>query len=85
MTPVFYTLQIYFGRDPATDNPFVHEFKDVEYDGTKDLNTWLTEVRQKLYTTGFNIATSPTTIQFINPLLIHTAYLIRQDKKFGTT
>lgn len=75
----YYTLQITYG---GTGKPNVEEFKDME-PGSMAFGTWKNMLREKLYSTGFALQTAPGTWEFISPLRIHTAYLIRQDRKIG--
>lgn len=77
--PNYYTLQIHYG---GTEKPKVEERKDLNC-GTMAENEWLRTLREKLFTTGFHVVTAPGTIEFISPWHIHTAFLIKQDKKFG--
>lgn len=76
--PVYYTLQIQYD---STTQPKAIEFRDLTPDG-KDPNIWADELRGKLYTIGFKHTTAPGTIEFVSPLRIITAYLIKQEKKF---
>jgi hypothetical protein len=77
----YYTMQIHYG---GTNKPQVEELKDLhsEIETADAERQWLRAVREKIYTTGFQVRTSPTTLEFISPLRIHTVYMIRQDKKF---
>lgn len=78
----YYTLQVKYGNSL---NPSTIEFKDL-CPGTTDeklIRDWQRKMRENLWTTGFQIETAAGTFQFISPFLIHTAYLILQDGKYG--
>ncbi len=76
----YYTLQIKYG---GTTNPQTEELKDLTSPPEKE-KEFIRSIREKLYTTGFQIETSPGVAwEFISPFRIHTVYLLKQDKKFG--
>lgn len=79
MADKYFTLQIHWGDSGA---PTITELKDLT-PGDLELNTWKKLVRQNLYTTGFNLETAPGTTKFVSPFLVHSAYLIQQDKKYS--
>lgn len=81
--PIYYTLQVQYGSSLKHETA---EFKDMEFtEGTgKTESVWRHEIRQRLYTTGFTLETAIGTWEFISPLRVHTAYLIKQPNKHGT-
>lgn len=76
----YYTLQIHYGG--TTAKPEIEERKDLNA-GTLEETEWITQLRAKLYTTGFAKKTAPGAWEFISPFRIHTVFLIKQDKKYG--
>jgi len=76
----YYTLQILYG---STNEPTTHEFKDME--GVGDNPAAIEQLQQRLYTSGFKVRTSPTTIELISPLRIYRAFLIKQPSKYATS
>jgi hypothetical protein len=75
----YYTFQIHYG---PSDKPLVFEAKDL-FPGTQDFIYWSRDLRSKLFTTGFMIQSTEICWEFISPFRIHTAYLIKQEGKFG--
>lgn len=75
----YYTLQIHYGD---TKENKIEELKDLN-PGTMEEKAWIKALREKLFTSGFHVRTSPSTLEFISPFRIHTAFLIRQDKKYS--
>lgn len=75
----YYTLQIHFGSSIKAE---VHELKDLN-PGTMEEKAWISSLRAKIYTTGFNIETAPGTIQLISPFIVTKIFLIKQDGKFA--
>jgi len=76
--PNYWTLQITYG---GTAKPLVEERKDLNC-GTMEERAWIRQIRERLYTTGFEVQTAPGTWEFISPFRIHTALLIMQDRKY---
>lgn len=75
----YYTLQIHYGNTP---NNSTEELKDLPCEQGRE-KEWMKDLRQRLYTTGFQIQTAPGAWEFISPFRIHTVFLIKQDKKYG--
>jgi len=78
----FFTLQVYYTNQKGGIQHSVIEFKDLEPNGTHE-KTWRNMVREKLFTTGFEIETSPGNYEFVSPFRVHYAMLLKQDKKYG--
>lgn len=78
----YYTLQIQYGSSIKQEN---FEIKDLEFVPEAGLPEfqWRQNIQRRIYTIGFTIETAKGTWEFISPLRIHTAYLIRQAQKFG--
>lgn len=75
----YYTLQIHYH---GTTKVEIEELKDLHCD-TMEETAWIKLLRERLYMSGFTIRTSPSTVEFISPLRINTAYLIKQDRKYN--
>lgn len=80
----YYTLQIHYNAPTSAQWP-----KGIAVDERKDLNcgqmeekAWITMIREKLYATGFQVQTGGGCYEFISPLRIHTAYLLKQDRQY---
>lgn len=80
----YYTLQINYNVPTSPQWP-----KGVATEERKDLNcgameekAWITMVREKIFTTGFQIQTSSGCWEFISPLRINTVYLLKQDRQY---
>lgn len=80
MDKIYYTLQIKYG---GTENPEIEEMKDLSHGESDTFLRWSSELRSRLFTTGFQIQTSPIAWEFISPFRIHTAILLKQDKKYA--
>jgi hypothetical protein len=76
----YFTLQITYqnGKDQTTI-----EFKDMETAGVA-FNLWASNIRERLFRTGFNVAVSGSATRLINPFHVIDAYLIKQVGKYGT-
>lgn len=81
MTNEYYTLQITYSL-VNTSGTKVEERKDLTPEGTP-VSIWIRTIREKLFTTGFQVNTSPTTIEFVAPYRIREVYLIKQPNKFA--
>lgn len=79
---IYYTLQIHYGTLAA---PEIYETKDLAYDTGSAVaeHLWRERICERIYAHGFVKQTSPGTWELISPLQINTAFLIKQDKKFG--
>lgn len=42
---------------------------------------WITQLREKLYSTGFTVVIADDTYEFISPFKIHCIYLVKQQIK----
>jgi len=81
MNPKYYTLQIVYNL-VNTSGSKVEERKDLHPDGTPE-SIWIRSIREKLFASGFQVNTSPTTIEFIAPYRIREVFLILQPGKFA--
>lgn len=81
----YWTLQVTFSEvKNGQAETVTEEFRDMEPTPGADFRAWSKMIREKLYTTGIQIETSPgVAYEFIAPHRIHTAYLIKQPMKLG--
>ncbi len=75
----YYTLQIKYG---STKEPETEELKDLATTPETE-KKFISDIRERLFTTGFQISTAPGTWEFISPFRIITVFFIKQDKKYG--
>lgn len=77
-----YTLRIEYGSSIETKKQ-VQEITNLEFtEGTQvSFNSWRNSLQKRIYNDGTCIKGKDGNFEFISPLRIHTAYLIKQDKK----
>jgi len=81
----YFTLQIHYNVPTSTQWPkgiAIEERKDLNC-GTMEEKAWIRSIREKLYSTGFQTQTASGCFEFISPLRIHTAYLLKQDRRYS--
>lgn len=73
----YYTLIIQYG---GSQKPKVVQFENLTPEG-KDFGIWTQGLRQRIYTTGFNLEVAPGSWELISPFRVHHLDLIRQPGK----
>lgn len=74
----YYTLIIRYG---SSTKPKVCETKNLGVADDENFTHWCSEVRRRVFTTGFNLPADDGTIDLISPFSVVSASLIKQPGK----